>query len=60
MEEGISQEVSLIERFTSSPSFPSAMIAFGATVALAESLLILIQGESIENAVWPQAVRTLS
>ena len=60
MEEGISQEVSLFERWSSSQSFPSAMIALGATVALAESLLILIQGESIENAVWPQAVRTLS
>ena len=55
-----SQEVFPLHRFTSSPSFPTAMIAFGAFVALAESLLILIQGESVENAVWPQAVRTLS
>ena len=60
MEEGISQEISLLERFTSSPSFPSVMIAIGAVVALAESLFLLVQGASIENAVWPQAVRTLA
>ena len=60
MEEEETQAISLLHRFASSPSFPMAMIAFGAFIAMAESLLILIQGASIENAVWPQAVRTLS
>ena len=47
-------------RFVDSPQFPFAMLAFGALLAWAESLLMLVQGESIENAIWPQAVRTLS
>ena len=54
------QEKPLLQRFADSPQFPLAMMAFGALVAWAESLLMLIQGESIENAIWPQAVRTLS
>lgn len=54
------QEKSLLHRLANSPSFPLVMIAFGAFIAWAESLLILVQGESIENAIWPQAVRTLS
>ena len=54
------QEKPLLQRFADSPQFPLAMMAFGALVAWAESLLMLVQGESIENAIWPQAVRTLS
>ena len=60
MEDEESQEKSILHRFADSPSFPLAMIAFGAFIALAESLFLLLQGESIENAIWPQAVRTLS
>ncbi len=60
MEDEVSQEKPILHRFADSPSFPSAMIAFGAFIALAESLFLLLQGESIENAIWPQAVRTLS
>ena len=60
MDGEFTQEKPLLQRFADSPQFPLAMIAFGALVAWAESLLILIQGESIENAIWPQAVRTLS
>ena len=60
MEDEVSQEKSILHRFADSPSFPLAMIAFGAFIALAESLFLLLQGESIENAIWPQAVRTLS
>ena len=59
--EGVkTQENSLFQRFVDSPQFPLAMIAFGAFLAWAESLLMLVQGQSIENAIWPQAVRTLS
>ena len=54
------QEKPLLQRFADSPQFPLAMMALGALVAWAESLLMLVQGESIENAIWPQAVRTLS
>ena len=60
MEGGITQEKPLLQRFADSSQFPLAMMAFGAFVAWAESLLMLVQGESIENAIWPQAVRTLS
>ena len=60
MEEEESTDVSFFHRFASSSKFPATMIAFGAFIAMAESLLMLIQGQSIENAVWPQAVRTLS
>ena len=55
-----SAEIFVLHGFASSPAFPAVMIAFGAFVALAESVLMLIQGESIENAIWPQAIRTLS
>ena len=59
--EGVqTQEETFLQRFTNSSQFPLAMIAFGVFVAWAESLLMLLQGESIENAIWPQAVRTLS
>ena len=59
--EGVeTHEDSLLHRFANSSQFPLAMIAFGVIVAWAESLLMLVQGESIENAIWPQAVRTLS
>lgn len=60
MEDEISQENSILHRFADSPSFPFAMMVLGAFIALAESLFLLLQGESIENAIWPQAVRTLS
>ena len=60
MDDEATQEKPLLQRFADSPQFPLAMMAFGALVAWAESLLMLIQGESIENAIWPQAVRTLS
>ena len=60
MEEEVTQEKPLLQRFADSPQFPLAMMAFGGFVAWAESLLMLVQGESIENAIWPQAVRTLS
>jgi len=53
-------DVSFLQQFASSSKFPTAMIVFGALIAMAESMLMLIQGQSIENAVWPQAVRTLS
>ena len=56
----VTQEEPLLQRFADSSQFPLAMMAFGAFVAWAESLLMLAQGESIENAIWPQAVRTLS
>ena len=60
MEGEVTQEKPLFQRFADSPQFPLAMMAFGAFIAWAESLLMLVQGESIENAIWPQAVRTLS
>lgn len=60
MEEEVTQEKPLLHRFADSQQFPLAMMAFGAFIAWAESLLMLVQGESIENAIWPQAVRTLS
>jgi len=60
MEDAASHEKSIFHRFADSPSFPLAMMLFGAFVSFAESLLLLLQGESIENAIWPQAVRTLS
>ena len=60
MEGEATQEIPLLQRFADSSQFPLAMMAFGAFIAWAESLLMLVQGESIENAIWPQAVRTLS
>lgn len=60
MEEEVAQEEPLLKRFADSSQFPFAMLVFGAFVALIESLMMIAQGESIENAIWPQAVRTLS
>ena len=60
MEGVVTHEKPFLHRFADSPQFPLAMMALGGFVAWAESLLMLVQGESIENAIWPQAVRTLS
>jgi len=60
MEEEVAQEEPLLKRFADSSQFPFTMLVFGAFVALIESLMMIAQGESIENAIWPQAVRTLS
>ena len=60
MDGEVTQEKPLLQRFADSPQFPLAMMVLGGIVAWAESLLMLVQGESIENAIWPQAVRTLS
>ena len=60
MEQEDSAEIFVLHRFASSPAFPAVMIASGAFVALAESVLMLIKGEYIENAIWPQAIRPLS
>jgi len=60
MEEEVAQQEPLLKRFADSSKFPFAMLVFGAFVALIESLMMIAQGESIENAIWPQAVRTLS
>ena len=60
MGEEVRQEKPLLQRFSDSSQFPFTMMVFGAFVALMESLFMLVQGESIENAIWPQAVRTLS
>ena len=40
MDGEFTQEKPLLQRFADSPQFPLAMIAFGALVAWAESLLI--------------------
>ena len=60
MDEEEPQESSIFQKFASSPWFAPTMIGTGAFAAMAESLLLLLQGQSIENAVWPQAIRTLS
>ena len=39
--------------------FYPALFAFGILVSIAESLYMIILGNTLENAVWPIAIRTL-
>ena len=46
-------------RFAKSPLFGLFLFLFGVIIALFETMYLLIIGNTLENAVWPLAIRTL-
>ena len=50
---------STFSRFTKSPFFGLFLFLFGVIIALFEMIYLLILGNTLENSVWPLAIRTL-
>ena len=59
MERATNKEKSGLAKFIQSPIFPILIFSFGAIIAIIETIYLLILGNSLENAVWPIAIRTL-
>ena len=51
--------VSRLTKLTSKSFFPPLLFVSGVLVALVETIYLLILGNSLENAVWPLAIRNL-
>ncbi len=60
MEDGIEEKSSLFQRVLNSPFLHPTALVLGAVIALSESIYLLLLGEPIQNAIWPQAIRTLA
>lgn len=55
-----SQETSSgLRRLTESKLFPVLLFTFGVAISLIETIYLLAKGNTLENAVWPLAIRTL-
>ena len=59
MDNGAEAANSAISRFVKSPLLGLFLFLFGVIVALFETIYLLILGNTLENAVWPLAIRTL-
>ena len=59
MNNGAEVANSPISRFVKSPLLGLFLFLFGVIVALLETIYLLILGNTLENAVWPLAIRTL-
>ena len=59
MEETVSVFKSSLLKFTNKPYFPLALFLTGVIIALIETIYLLLLGNSLENAVWPLAIRNL-
>ena len=60
MEDVIEEKSSLFQRLLNSPFLHPTALVLGAVIALSESIYLLLLGEPIQNAIWPQAIRTLA
>ena len=60
MEDVIEEKFSLFQRVLNSPFLHPTALVLGAVIALSESIYLLLLGEPIQNAIWPQAIRTLA
>ena len=60
MEDRIEEKSSLFQRVLNSPFLHPTALVLGAVIALSESIYLLLLGEPIQNAIWPQAIRTLA
>ena len=60
MEDVIEEKSSLFQRVLNSPFLHPTALVLGAVIALSESIYLLLLGEPIQNAIWPQAIRTLA
>ena len=54
------ETLTLYQRVIQSPFLHPAALILGAIIALAESIYLLLLGEPVQNAIWPQAIRTLA
>ena len=57
--DSVDSEVATDSTLETKTWFYPALFAFGILVSIAESLYMLILGNTLENAVWPIAIRTL-
>ena len=48
-----------LRRLTESKLFPVLLFTFGVAISLIETIYLLAKGNTLENAVWPLAIRTL-
>ena len=48
-----------LSKITQNDLFPLALFTLGVIISLIETIYLLILGNSIDNAVWPLAIRTL-
>lgn len=60
MEDEAKVTLTLYQRVTASPFLHPAALILGAIIALSESIYLLLLGEPVQNAIWPQAIRTLA
>jgi hypothetical protein len=60
MEDETKETLGLYQRVVQSPFLHPAALVLGAMIALAESIYLLLLGEPVQNAIWPQAIRTLA
>ena len=60
MEDEAIERLTLYQRFLQSPFLHPVALMLGAVIALSESIYLLLLGEPIQNAIWPQAIRTLA
>ena len=59
MDETIPTSESSLVKFTNKPYFPLVLFLIGVIVALFETIYLMVLGNSVENAVWPLAIRNL-
>ncbi|RJU98269.1 MAG: hypothetical protein DWC00_00055, partial [Candidatus Poseidoniales archaeon] len=60
MEDEVEETLTLYQRVLQSPFLHPFALFLGAVIALSESIYLLLLGEPIQNAIWPQAIRTLA
>ena len=60
MEDEAKEVLTLYQRVLQSPFLHPAALILGAVIALSESIYLLLLGQPIQNAIWPQAIRTLA
>ena len=59
MDKADSKFISRLGGVTEKPFFPLVLFILGMITALLETIYLLILGNSLENAVWPLAIRNL-
>ncbi|MCH1442500.1 MAG: hypothetical protein L7U53_01375 [Candidatus Poseidoniaceae archaeon] len=60
MEDEVGETLTLYQRVLQSPFLHPVALFLGAVISLSESIYLLLLGEPIQNAIWPQAIRTLA
>ncbi|MDB2334007.1 hypothetical protein N9V30_03540, partial [Candidatus Poseidoniales archaeon] len=60
MEDEAKETLTLYQRVLQSSFLHPIALILGAVIALSESIYLLLLGEPIQNAIWPQAIRTLA